>query len=113
MISGWQGKSKFMMVACPKLNSKGWCRTRLLGSRMMFVHFIESSPCLPPPWNNDNQLEDGCGNKIWDPGIHEDQLWEPMVCEELHQSLEKLKNGAYWKCKHWWMFEDGFKHKPP
>ncbi|KAL4329382.1 hypothetical protein AHAS_Ahas13G0294500 [Arachis hypogaea] len=82
----------------------------------MFGHFIENSPCLPPGWNNDYQLEDGCQNKVWDPRSHkENQIWELMACEELHQGLEALllKIGAYWRFKHWWMFQDEFKHKPP
>jgi len=115
MASGWKHYSRLIMVACSKLNCTVWYRARLFGSRRMFGHFIENSKVMPPKWNNDNQLEDGCGNKIWDPGIHEDQFWEPMVCEELHQGLKilKLTNGAYWRFKHWWMFKDSFKHKPP
>jgi len=70
---------------------------------------------VAPTWINDNQLGDGCEDKIWDPGTHEDQHWEPMVCEELHQSLEILilNDGAYWKSKHWWKFQDEYKYKPP
>ncbi|QHN76627.1 uncharacterized protein DS421_19g645540 [Arachis hypogaea] len=115
MASGWKHYSRLIMVACSKLNCKVWCRARLFGSRRMFGHFIENPKVMPPKWNNDNQLEDGCGNKIWDPGIHEDQFWEPMVCEELHQGLKilKLTNGAYWRFKHWWMFKDNFKYKSP
>ena len=82
----------------------------------MFGCLIENSKVMPPNWNHDDQFEDGCQNKVWDPGSHkEDQLLELMVCEELHQSLKilTLKNGAYWRFKHWWMLKDEFKHKPP
>jgi len=94
---------------------KGLASAQLSGSRRKIWHFIENLSCLPPKWNNDDQFEDGCRNKIWDPGIYEDQIWEPLACEELHQGLEQLilKNGAYWKFKHWWMFKNEFKHKPP
>ena len=115
IVSGWKHHSRFTMVTCPKLDSKGWCITRVHGSRRMFGHFVENSPCSPPTWINDNQLGDGCEDKIWDPGTYEDQHWEPMICEELHQSLEILilNDGAYWKSKHWWKFQDEYKHKPP
>ena len=88
----------------------------MLGSRRMFGCLSENSKVMPPGWNHDDQLEDGCENKVWDLGSHkEDQLWEPMVCEEPHQSLEllTLNDEAQWKSKHWWTFKDGFKHKPP
>ena len=88
----------------------------MLGSRRMFGRLSENSKVMPPNWNHDDQFEDGCQNKVWDPGSHkENQLWELMVCEKLHQSLEIsiLNDRAYWKSKHWWMFKDGFKHKPP
>jgi len=28
LCSGWKHHSRFMMVACSKLNSNGWCRTK-------------------------------------------------------------------------------------
>ncbi|KAL4397425.1 hypothetical protein AHAS_Ahas01G0190600 [Arachis hypogaea] len=85
------------------------------GSRKLFGCLNEISNCLPPGWNHDDQLEDGCRIKIWDPGIYEDQFWELKACEELHQSLRNLPgiDRAYWKSKHWWKFQDEFKHKPP
>ncbi|QHO53581.1 uncharacterized protein DS421_2g49200 [Arachis hypogaea] len=47
--------------------------------------------------------------------IQEDQLWELKPCEGLHQGLVTLFGivGAYWKSRHWWKFQDEFKHKPP
>ncbi len=60
------------MVDTSRVEYKGWNSAQLDGSRRIVGHFIENSSCLPPKWNNDDQLEDGCGNKIWDPGIHED-----------------------------------------
>ena len=115
MCSGWKHSSKFMMVACSKLNGNGWCKTKLHGSRRIFGCLHENSNHLPPNWNCDDQLEDGCRNKIWDPGIDEDQFWKPLACVELHQSLVPLilSFGAYLKSKHWWKFQDEFKHKPP
>ena len=105
------------MVDASNMRYKGWSIAHLDGSRRIVGHFIENSPCSPPGWaNNESQLQDGCENKVWDPGSQkEDQLWEPQACEEPHQSLEILilNDGAYWRFKHWWMFKDSFKHKPP
>ena len=105
------------MVDASNMRYKGWSSAQIDGSRRIVGHYIENSPYLPPGWTyNDDQPQDGCENKVWDPGLQEeDQLWEPQACEELHQGLKilKLKNGAYWRFKHWWMFKDSFKHKPP
>jgi len=82
----------------------------------MVWYLSENLAYLSPGGNYDDQFEDGCENKVWDPKSHkENQFWELMVCEELHQSLELLilNDGAYRKSKHWWKFKDEFKHKPP
>ncbi|KAL4300917.1 hypothetical protein AHAS_Ahas17G0248800 [Arachis hypogaea] len=116
MFSGWRCKSRLIMVGSSKLRSIDWCSAQLNGSRRIVWCFHENSSLLPPGGNHHDQLKDGCENKVWDLGSHkEDQLWEPMVCEELHQSLAllTLNDEAQWKSKHWWMFKDGFKHKPP
>ena len=105
-----------VMVGSSNLRSMDWCSAQVDGSRRIVWCLHENSSLLPPGGNHHDQLKDGCENKVWDPGSHkEDQLWEPMVCEELHQSLEllTLNDEAQWKSKHWWMFKDGFKHKPP
>ena len=116
LCSGWKHHSKFMMVACAKLYSNDWWRTKLHGSRKLFGGFFENSKAKPPNWNHDDQYEDGCQNKVWDPGSHkENQFWEPQAYEELHQDLaQSMRNlGAQWRTKHWWEFKDSFKHKPP
>jgi len=115
MVSGWQHNPRFVVVGSSKSKCKGWCRARMNGSRKLFGCLSENSDCLPPRWNHHVPLADGCRNKIWDPGIHEDRLWELKACEELHQSLRNLPaiDIAYWKSKHWWKFQDEFKHKPP
>jgi len=94
---GGRCKSRLIMVDASNMRYKGWSSAQIDGSRRIVGHFIENLPCSPPTWTNDNQLGDGCEDKIWDPGTHEDQHWEPMVCEELHQSLEILilNDGAY------------------
>ena len=76
------------MVGSFKFKCKGWRRAQLNGSGKLFGRFSENSKAEPPEWNHDNQLEDGCRNKIWDPEGH-------------------------WICKHWWRFLDQYKHKPP
>ena len=82
------------MVDTSKMECKGWNSARLDGSRRSVGHFIENSSCVPPRWTNDDQLQDGCENKVWDPGSQEeDQLWEPQACEELHQYLaQSMRN---------------------
>ena len=115
MVSGKNYPSKFIMVGSFEFKCKGWCKAQLNGSRKLFGRFTENSKAEPPGWNHDNQLEDGCRNKIWDSGIYDDQIWELKACEELHQSLRNLLgiDRAYWESKHWWKFQDEFKHKPP
>jgi len=77
MFRGWRCKSRLILVDTSKMRYKGWTSAQLEGSRRRVWHFIENSSCLPPGWTNDNQLEDGCRNKIRDLGILEDQFWEP------------------------------------
>ena len=115
MFSGWSYKSRLIKVEISRARCKGWTSDQLVGSKRRIWYFMENSDWLPPGWNNDDPLKDGCRNKIWDPGIQEDQLWELKACEELHQGLvNSLGNvGAYWKSKRWWKFQDEFKHKPP
>ena len=89
MFSGWRCKSRLIMVEASR--SKGWTSAQLDGSRRIVWCFHENSSLLPPGENHHDQLKDGCENKVWDPGSHkENQLWEPIVCEELHQGLELL-----------------------
>ena len=88
MVSGKNCPARFIMVRSFKFKHKGWCRAQLNGSGKLFGRFSENSKAESPGWNHDNQLEDGCRNKIWDPGGH-------------------------WKSKHWWQFQDEFKRKPP
>ncbi|QHN76649.1 uncharacterized protein DS421_19g645740 [Arachis hypogaea] len=77
MFSGWHCKSRLIVVGSSNLRSKGWTSAQLDGSRRIIWCPSENSMCLPPKWNNDKQLEDGCENKIWDPGSqHEYQFWE-------------------------------------
>ena len=97
MVSGKNCLARFIIVGSFKFRRKGWCRAQLNGSGKLFGRFSENSKAEPPRWNHDNQLEDGCRNKIWDPGIHEDPLWKPLACVELHQSLKLLilNFGAY------------------
>ncbi|QHN94284.1 uncharacterized protein DS421_17g599900 [Arachis hypogaea] len=64
MVSGWKYKPRFVMVERSKLNCKGWNQARLFRSRKLFGCLSENLDCLPPGWNNDDQLEDGCRNKI-------------------------------------------------
>ncbi|QHN93848.1 uncharacterized protein DS421_17g596180 [Arachis hypogaea] len=117
MFRGWRCKSRLIMVDASNMRYKGWSSAQLDGSRRIVGHYIENSPHSPPGWtNNDDQPQDGCENKVWDPGLQEeDQLWEPQACEELHQDLAQfMKNlGAQWRTKHWWEFQDEYKHKPP
>ncbi|RYR25895.1 hypothetical protein Ahy_B02g059922 [Arachis hypogaea] len=70
LVSSWKHHSKFIMVASSRLNSNGWCRTKLHGPRRMFGGLIENSQALSPKFNYGSQQEDGCKNKVWDPGIH-------------------------------------------
>jgi len=117
MFSGWRCKLRLILVDTSKLRCKGWASAHLNGSKRRVWYHLENSSCLPPGWtNNDDQLQDGCENKVWDPGLEkEDQLWEPQACKELHQHLaQPIENlGAQWRTKHWWEFQDEFKHKPP
>ena len=117
MFRGWRCKSRLIMVDASNMRYKGWSSAQIDGSRRIVGHYIENSPYSPPGWtNNDDQPQDGCENKVWDPGLQEeDQLWEPQACEELHQDLaQSMKNlGAQWRTKHWWEFQDEYKHKPP
>ena len=69
LCSGWTHHSKFIMVACSKLNGNGWCKTKLHRSRRMFGCLIENSQALSPKFNYGSQREDGCKNKVWDPRI--------------------------------------------
>ena len=117
MFRGWRCKSRLILVDTSRVEYKGGNSAQIDGSRRIVGHFIENSSCSPPGWtNNDDQPQDGCENKVWDPGLQEeDQLWEPQACEELHQDLaQSMKNlGAQWRTKHWWEFQDEYKHKPP
>ncbi|XP_072055504.1 uncharacterized protein [Arachis hypogaea] len=117
MFRGWHCKSRLIMVDASNMRYKGWSSAQIDGSRRIVGHYIENSPYSPPGWtNNDDQPQDGCENKVWDPGLQEeDQLWEPQACEELHQHLaQPIGNlGAQWRFKHWWKFQDEYKHKPP
>ncbi|KAL4315587.1 hypothetical protein AHAS_Ahas15G0200000 [Arachis hypogaea] len=104
------------MVGCSKLQSMDWCSAQLNGSRKVVWCLHENSAFLSPGRNQGDQFNDRCENKVWDPDLQKgNQPREPMVCEELHQSLEllTLNDEAQWKSKHWWMFNDGYKHKPP
>ena len=114
-ISGWKCQSRFLMVGNSKSKYNGWYSYQLKGSRKMLWCLLENSDHFSPNWNCDDQLEDGCRNKIWDPGIDEDQFWKPLACVEFHQSLVPLVLNfrAYLKSKHWWRFQDEYKHKPP
>jgi len=116
LVSGWKYHSRFLMIGNSKSKCNGWYSSQLRVSRKMLWCLLENLDHFSPNWNHGDQFEDGCQNKVWDPGSHkENQLWEPMVCVELHQGLElsSLKTKAYWRFKHWWMFKDSFKHKPP
>ncbi|RYR67515.1 hypothetical protein Ahy_A03g013915 [Arachis hypogaea] len=90
LVSWWKCQSRFPMVGSLKSKCNGWYSSQLKGSRNMLWCLLENSNHLPPKWNCLYQLEDVCRNKIWDPGIYEDQLWEPLACEGLHQDLVKL-----------------------
>jgi len=70
MVSGKSCHARFNIVACSKLKHKDWCRARLNGSRRLFGCLSENSNYSPPKWKNDDQQEDGCKSKVWDPGIH-------------------------------------------
>ncbi|KAL4315966.1 hypothetical protein AHAS_Ahas15G0237900 [Arachis hypogaea] len=116
MFSGWRCKSRLIMVGSSKLKSMNWCSAQLDESRRVVWSLHENSSSPPLVRNQSDQIEDECENKVWDPRLQGvDQLWDPMVCEELHQSLEllTLNDEERWKSNHWWMFKDGFKHKPP
>ena len=116
-VSGWSCQARFNMVAYSKFKCKGWCKPQLNGSRKLFGRFSENSDCLLPGWNHDNQHEDGCKSKIWDPGICSD-IQHPG---SLRIFLKLLKGftclvwdpEGYWNHKHWWRFLDEYKHKPP
>ncbi|RYQ95386.1 hypothetical protein Ahy_B08g090657 [Arachis hypogaea] len=115
--NGWKHHSKFIMVACSKMNSNGWCRTKLHGSRRMFGCLIENSQALSPKFNYGSQREDGCKNKVWDLGIHfnNQNSWVLVIYLSLLEGLVRLiwDPGGHWRCKQWWKFKDEFKHKPP
>jgi len=86
MFSGWSCKSRLIMVGSSKFWSMDWCSAQMDGSRRIVWCLNVNSACLPPGGTYHDQLEDVCENKVWDPRSHkEDQFWEPMVCEELHQ----------------------------
>ncbi|XP_072080079.1 uncharacterized protein [Arachis hypogaea] len=106
MFSGWSWKSRLIKVEMSRAICKGWTSNNLVASKRRVWYFSENSDYLPPRWNNDDQLEDGCRNRIWDPGIHEDPLWELKAFEKLHQGLAtSLENvEAYWKSRRWWTF---------
>jgi len=77
MFSGWRCKLRLIKVDISRARCKGWTSAQLVGSKRRVWYFIENSACLPPEWNYDDQLKDGCRNKVWDPGISdEDQFWE-------------------------------------
>ncbi|KAL4276375.1 hypothetical protein AHAS_Ahas20G0200900 [Arachis hypogaea] len=115
MFSGWSCKSRLIKVDTSRTRCKGRTSEYLVGYKRRVWYCIENLDCLPPGWDNGDPLQDGCRNKIWDPGIQDDQFWELKTCEELHQSLGNSLgiDRAYWKSKHWWQFQDEFKHKPP
>ncbi|KAL4321770.1 hypothetical protein AHAS_Ahas14G0143800 [Arachis hypogaea] len=82
MFSGWRCKSRLIMVGSSKLRSMDWCSAQLNGSRRIVWCLHENSTSLPLGRNQSDQIEDGCENKVWDPGLQEnDQPWEPMVCD--------------------------------
>ncbi|KAL4371733.1 hypothetical protein AHAS_Ahas06G0195300 [Arachis hypogaea] len=95
-------KAWFIVVASSRFRCKGWSHAQLIGFRRVFGCLIENSACLSPEWNHNDQFEDGCENKIWDLELQEEnQLWELIFYEELHQSLGKLNwnLGALWRTK--------------
>ncbi|KAL4350485.1 hypothetical protein AHAS_Ahas10G0146700 [Arachis hypogaea] len=95
MFRGWRCKSRLILVDTSRVEYKGGNSAQIDGSRRIVGHFIENSSCSPPGWTyNDDQLQDRCENKVWDPGSQEDdQLWEPQACEELHQHLaQSMRN---------------------
>ncbi|QHO19298.1 uncharacterized protein DS421_11g327650 [Arachis hypogaea] len=68
-----------------RIRCKGWYSSPLIGSRRMSWCSYGNSMCLTLRGNYDDQLEDGCRNKVWDPSIcNEDQFWELRACGELH-----------------------------
>ena len=104
------------MVGSSKLKSMDWCRAQLNRSRRVVWCFHENSAFLSPGQNHGDQLEDGCEDKIWDPGsLCEDQLWGLISWVELCLSLMKMVGNSVnqLRSKDPWRFKDEYKHKPP
>ena len=117
MVSSKSCQARFNMVVCSKFKCNGCCKAQLNGSRKLFGRFSENSDCLPPGWNHDDQQEDGCKRKVWDPGIHSNNqyFWGLVTCFHFLEGFLRLvwDLGAFWKHKHWWRFLNQYKHKPP
>ncbi|QHN87372.1 uncharacterized protein DS421_16g554510 [Arachis hypogaea] len=122
LCSGWKHHSKLMMVVSSTFKNNGWCRTKLHGSRKLFGSFFENSTCQPhlcqPPGKKmyEDRIEDGCEDKIWDPGsLCRDQLWGLISWVELCPSLMNMVGNSVnqLRSKDPWRFKDEYKHKPP
>ncbi|RYR26028.1 hypothetical protein Ahy_B02g060143 [Arachis hypogaea] len=117
LCSGWKHHSKLMMVVSSTFKNNGWCRTKLHGSRKLFGSFFENSTCQPPGKNMyEDRIEDGCEDKIWDPGSPcKDQLWGLISWVELCPSLMNMVGNSVnqMRSKDPWRFKDEYKHKPP
>ncbi|KAL4315401.1 hypothetical protein AHAS_Ahas15G0181400 [Arachis hypogaea] len=116
MFSGWRSKSRLIMVGSSELESIDWCNAKLNGSRRLVWCFHENSIFSSPGQSQDNQLEDWCEDKIWDPRLSYDNLSRELTSwKEPHQSLMKKVGTSdnRLKDKHFWRFKDGYKHKPP
>jgi len=117
MVSGWRHNPRFIVVGSSRLNYHGWKNTKLYGSRKLFGCLSENSDWLPPGWNKDDQQEEGCKSKVWDPGIQSNNKhsWGLVTCLILLEGSLHLvwDPGGHWNYKDWWEFLDEFKHKPP
>jgi len=77
IFSGWRSKSRLIMVGSSKLKSMDWCNAQVNGSRRVVWCCHENSAFSSLGQSQGNQLEDGCEDKIWDPGLsYDSQFWE-------------------------------------
>ncbi|MED6183249.1 hypothetical protein PIB30_036235 [Stylosanthes scabra] len=60
---------------------------------------------------HNNKAKIGWANRVWDPGKSSmDHDWEVTHCMG---ALRSLNSPGHTNFKHWWGFNDEFKHKPP
>ena len=97
LCSGCKLGIRLIKVKASRYRNDDWKDTTLHGSRQKARCAKENSMCqsplCQPPGKKkyEDQIEDGCEDKIWDPGsLYEDQLWGLISWVELYPSLMKM-----------------------